>query len=283
MAIVFNKLLIPVDFSLNTGLAIKKATDLTGTDKAVLHLLHVVNPYRPIEALAAKTQLEELAQHTREDHPEADVKTHILKGVSTQRMIIECSKMLAPDLIVIGKQNHRLQWTFSHPRYWPLLHPRHWLPFQSISPSTLARKTNCPVLTAKPGSIDSRTKVILIPIRNFLPKRKLEWGVLLATRYRAQIHLLAIREKQHDGMPQVFLEAYHHLRESLHHPIEFSTVMQQNPARAALDYAELIMADLILVNPATESDITGFTGSRHISDLLERDSKIQVLDVDPYR
>ena len=267
MAIVFNKLLIPVDFSLNTGLAIKKATGLTGTDKAVLHLLHVVNPYRPIEALAAKTQLEELAQRTKEDHPEAEVKTHILKGVSTQRMIIECSKILAPDLIVIGKQNNCRQWRL----------------FQTISPATVARKTNCPVLTAKPGSIDSRTRLIVIPIRNFLPERKLEWGILLARKYKAQIHLLAIQEKQHDGMPQVFLKAYHHLRESLHHPIEFSTVMQQNPARAALDYAELIMADLILVNPATESDVTGFTGTRHISDLLGRDSKIQVLDVDPYR
>ena len=273
MAIAFNKLLIPVDFSLNTGLAIKKATGLITADKTVLHLLHVVNPYRPVEALAARTQLEELGRRTKEDHPEAAVRTHILKGVSPQRMIIECSKMLTPDLIVIGKNNPRRHWPFSN----------HWLPYHSISPAALARKTNCPVLTAKPGSIDSRTRLIVIPIRDFLPERKLEWGILLAKKYKAQIHLLAIQEKQKDGLPQVFLKAYHHLRESLHHPIEFSTAMQQNPARAALDYAELVMADLILVNPVTESDVAGFTGSRHISDLLERDSKIQVLDVEPYK
>jgi nucleotide-binding universal stress UspA family protein len=275
MAIAFNKLLIPVDFSLNTDLAIKKAAGLITADKTVLHLLHIVNPHRPIEALAARTQLDELGQRTKEDHPEAEVKTHILKGVSTQRMIIECAKMLTPDLIVIGKHNHRRHWPF------PIL--RHWLPYQSISPAALARKTNCPVLTAKPGSFDSRTRLIVIPIRDFLPERKLEWGILLAKKYKAQIHLLAIREKQKDGLPQVFLKAYHHLRESLHHPIEFSTAMQQNIAKATLDYAELVMADLILVNPATESDIAGFTGSRHISDLLERDSKIQVLDLEPYK
>jgi hypothetical protein len=42
------------------------------------------------------------------------------------------------------------------------------------------------------------------------------------------------------------------------------------------------MADMILVNPETESGISGFTGTRHISDMLNRDSKIQVLDVEPY-
>jgi len=39
--------------------------------------------------------------------------------------------------------------------------------------------------------------------------------------------------------------------------------------------------DIILVNPVTESGINGLTGSRHISDLLEKNSKIQVLDVEP--
>jgi hypothetical protein len=57
-------------------------------------------------------------------------------------------------------------------------------------------------------------------------------------------------------------------------------VTRQDLARATLSYAELIMADIILLNPATES---GIGGSRHISDLLRRDSKIQVLDVEPYK
>jgi hypothetical protein len=41
------------------------------------------------------------------------------------------------------------------------------------------------------------------------------------------------------------------------------------------------MADIIVVNPDTESGISGFTGFRHLSDLLKRDSKIQVLDIEP--
>lgn len=274
MAIAFNKILIPVDFSLNTEIAVKKAAGLVGSDETVLHLLHVLRPGRhavhQFKVWEVEKELEQWKDTIRKDYPGMQVRTHILKGRSAQRMIIESADMLKPDLIVIGRQNPRRRWSF----------------FRGISPDVIAKKSNCPVLTVKPGSLDSRTKVIVIPIRDFLPERKLEWGVLLARRYKAQVHLLAIRETPEPAqwvLPQVFLKAYHHLRENLHHPIEYSSTGRNSPARAALNYAEMIMADMILVNPETESGISGFACSRHISDLLARDSKIQILDVEPYR
>ena len=69
MAIVLNKVLVPVDFSVNTGLAIKRAVGLAGADKTVLHLLHVVSPRRPLEALATKNELDRLGQDIPETHP----------------------------------------------------------------------------------------------------------------------------------------------------------------------------------------------------------------------
>jgi len=276
MAIVFNKLLIPVDFTTNTDLAIKKAIGLVEADRTVLHLLHVVYPHRPIEALAAQNQLEELGYRISETRPDLAIKTHILKGYSVQRMIIECARMLMPDLIIIGKQHNRRNWT--------IFPPRNWFFSRNISPDLLAQRTNYPVLTAKPGSDDGRTRIIVIPIRNFLPERKLEWAIVLARKYRAQIHLLAMQSHyQGEGLPQAFLKAYHFLREHLQHPIEFATVAGHDLARATLKYAEEVMADLILVNPTTESEIKSFKGSKHISDLLGKDSKIQVLDVEPLK
>jgi nucleotide-binding universal stress UspA family protein len=274
MAIAFDKILIPVDFSLNTEIAVKKAAALVGSGEAVLHLLHVVRPGKQavhqFKVWAVEKELERWKDDIRRNYPALRVKTYVLKGTSTPRMIVECAGMLKPDLIIIAKQNKGRRWTV----------------VKGISPDHIARKSNCPVLTVKPGSLDSRTKIIVIPIRDFLPERKLEWGVLLARKYKAQVHLLAIRDNPEPGqriLPPVFLKAYHHLRENLHHPIEYSTAGQHSPARAALRYAEMIMADMILVNPRTESGIPGFAFSRHISDLLARDSKIQVLDVEPYR
>ncbi len=274
MAIAFDNILIPVDFSLNTEVAIKKAVGMVGGDDALLHLLHVIKPGRKTAHGFARwlveKELENWREFIRERYPLLKVKTIILQGRSVQRMIIECCRLLKPDLIIIGKKSP----------------PRRWSFFRGVWPDVIAKITNCPVLTVKPGSADSRTRIILIPIRDFLPERKLEWAVLLAKRCRAQVHLLAIQEREERkdwALPQVFLKAYHHLRERLHHPIEYSSTGRHNTAKAALDYAELIMADMILLNPETESGMSGLAGYRHISDLLKRDSKIQVLDVEPYK
>lgn len=274
MPITFENILIPVDFSLNTEVAIKKAVGMAGSEQAVLHLLHVIKPGRHPKHLfarwTAEKELDNWRGTIRDKYPLARVRVHVLQGSSVQEMIIECAGGLKPDLIVIGKKNP----------------PRRWSFFHGVLPAVIAKKTNSPVLTVKPGSADSKTRIILIPIRDFMPERKLEWAVLLAKKYRAQVHLLAIQEqaeKREFALPQVFLKAYHHLRERLHHPIEYSATGRQNMAKATLDYAELIRADMILLNPETESGMSGLAGYRHISDLLGKDSKIQVLDVEPYK
>jgi nucleotide-binding universal stress UspA family protein len=265
MAVAFNTILIPVDFSLNTDIAVKKAADLAGREGAELHLLHVLKTGGNVEAAFGR-----LEEAIGEKYPAVRVKRHVLPGHSVQGMIIECAGLLRPDLIVIGRSDPPRKWTF----------------FRRVSPDVIAKKTDCPVLTVKPGSVDSKTRVILIPIRNFLPERKLEWAVLLAKKYRAQVHLLAVQDRQETkewALPQVFLKAYHQLREHLHHPIEYSATGKQSTAKATLSCAELIMADMIVVNPETESGVSGLAGYRHISDLLGKDSKIQVLDIEPYR
>lgn len=234
MAIVFNKLLIPVDFSVNTELAIKKALALIVTDKPVVHLLHVVHPRRPMEALAAKNELTALGYQIMERRPDLTVKTHVLKGYSVQRMIMECARMLMPDLIIIARRNERRRMAF--------LSFRNWFYNRDISPEQIARKADCPVLTVKAASTEDRTRVIVIPIASFLPERKLEWVILLAKRFRAQVHLLALRDhRENGGLPEAFLEAYHFLREHLQHPIEFSAVAGREVARVTLNYAEMVL------------------------------------------
>jgi len=235
-----------------------------GPDKGMLYLLHVVRPGRRIPVWSVLKRLDLLKDHIRREHPELQVEVHVRRGYFVERLIIDHAKTFSPDLIIIGKRQDR----------------RWWQSFRSISPRALARKTDCPVLTVKQGGLDSRTRIIVIPISDRLPERKLEWGILLARKYKAQIHLLALREGNEEGqMPGVFLRAYHFLRERLRRPIEFSSSMQHNPAKAALDYAEMVKADLILVNPETESWVGGLWWPRHISDLAGNDSGLQVLEV----
>ena len=273
MALAFNKILIPVDFSLSTATAVQKAIGYIEKEEGTIHLLHVIKPRVSASHLIIK-DVERNMQLLREQIAQRltgiAVKEHIIKGVSVQNTIIEMAAVLSPDLIIIGKQGKRKRWAFFR---------------GSISPGHIARKSNCPVLTAKPGSLESRTRIIVLPVRNFVPQRKLDLAILIARKCRAQVHLLAIQDssrRQESLLPQPFIKAYHQLRETLNHPVEYFPIFRNNTARATLDYAQFVMADIILLNPETESGTSSFVFSRHISDLIKKDSKLQILDVSPY-
>lgn len=273
MSPAFTKILIPVDFTLGTETAVQKAIGFIEKEAGAIYLLHVIKP----RASAADLILKELERNMRlwcqqieQALPQVIVKELIITGVSVQDTIIETAAVLSPDLIIIGKQGKQNHWAFFR---------------KQISPGLIARKSNCPVLTAKPGSLQSRTRIIVLPVRNFVPQRKLDLAILIAKKCRAQVHLLAIqnRDKTPDGLlPPPFIKAYHQLRETLHHPVEYFSIFRHNTARATLDYAEFVMADMILLNPETESGISSFVFSRHISDFIKGDSKLQILDVSPY-
>ena len=64
--------------------------------------------------------------------------------------------------------------------------------------------------------------------------------------------------------------------------IRHGPVSGNDIARAVLKYAESVHADMILVNPVTESSIHYVIGKMHISDMLSEHSPIQILDIEPY-
>ena len=118
MAVAFNKILIPVDFSLNTEIAVKKALELAGTDETTIHLLHVVRPGRKgleprFRAWVMERDLHQLKCNIRSTNPNISVKTNILRGYSVEQTIIECARMMNPDLVIIGKQHNHRRWFFS--------------------------------------------------------------------------------------------------------------------------------------------------------------------------
>jgi nucleotide-binding universal stress UspA family protein len=270
---IFSKILIPIDFSVNTDSAIHKAISLIEVEGCTFHLLHIVKPGKSAAAKfslwEAEKKLMQWKATLEECYSALKVDSHILRGKSVQQVVIQFARLIDADLIIIGKQQGRRPW-------WVLRHN---------SPDTIAKKSSSPVLTVKPGSADIRTRIIVIPVGNFIPKRKLALGILLAKKYRAQIHLLAIHSNvlpEHQNRQQVFLDAYRELKDKVSRPIQCSSAVGHNPAKATLAYAEAVKADMILVNPETESGHAGLTGFRHLSEMLERNSRIQILDVLPY-
>ena len=281
MSSSFKNILIPVDFSANTEVAVKQAIELACTDGSTLHLLHVINPkiiWRVIpfknqlnsplnENYAAKNAMYKLQQWKyaiEESISYCKVKIYVVDGI-VRGKIQDVAKEIKPQLIIIAKNRDH--------KYFSL--------FNSICPNGLAKSTGYPVLTIRRGIIDTKIKIIVVPVGSFIPIRKIELVIEFAKRYRAAIHLvtipnkIAIEEKNGNS----FLETYRILKTGLSSPIEHHILKGSNLPKAILEYAQCIGADLVLVKPGTETKISNLRG-KHINDVLTS-SKLKVLSIEP--
>jgi nucleotide-binding universal stress UspA family protein len=278
---LFKNILVPVDFSDNTEIAITQAIKLSCTTESIIHLLHVtdlkdaysinfifgqlVSPQKNKGTEKITGRLQQWKQAIEETDPNKTVVTHITKG-AVENSIKNLAEEIKPQLIIVGKKPDK-----KHTRF-----------FNSVCPNHLAKTTGCPVLTVMRRTIDTKIKVIVVPVGSFIPKRKIGLVVEFAKLYRAEIHLVAIPDisnKKADSNP--FLETYRILKANLTNSIEYHLLRGNNFPKAILDYAERIGADLIFVNPGTETRISIFTG-KHINDALKTSSKLKILSLEPY-
>ena len=267
----FRKILIPVDFSAASSIAIQKAFGFLEEHGEIM-LLHVgkigYSEAAKRELRDSNERLEEMKSSIERERKGLFVKSLILYGHSIETMIHEGSRLFAPDLIIIGRQGR----------------PRHRLFRSHVSPDRIARKVSCPVLTVRAGAVKSSPHIVVIPVRQFVSRNKLDLAVRIAKKFRARVILLVFGHPDAKGDASYspsFFKAYHHLREKLYSPVEHCTCPDRNTARATLDYAESVKADMILADPEEESGIYTWSGVRHISDLIPDESSIQILEVEP--
>ncbi|MEP7279056.1 MAG: universal stress protein [Bacteroidota bacterium] len=283
MSIEFKNILIPVDFSINTEIAIKKAIGLVAEKDAVIHLLHVLPSI--ITALTvdasytgasfpdtadmqdAEKKLKQWKYSIIESFPGISIETHLRKGHSIQQQVIRLAKQLNPQLIIIGKHNYH-----------------NWFSFlNTITPSKLAKGTNCPVLTVKMGSLHNKIRSIVFPVQSFVPNRKIALLVALVKRYRARVYLIILVDPPGEANPPLydaFIDTYRMLKASLNCPIEHEIVTGTSLAKEALHFAEKIQADMILLHPDAETRLSSFT-KQQVSDVVKGNSKLEVLSVEP--
>ena len=281
---LFKSILIPVDFSANTEVAVKQAVELACPHGSIIHLIHVIkskttwnqffgssrtlphleNSYYSSENVMNK--LQQWHQSIEETLPNSKVNTYVRKG-GVRTEIQNVAREIEPQLIIIGKERYH--------KYFYLLKP--------ICSNTLAKSTGCPVLTVVRKSINTKIKIIVVPVGSFIPIRKIELVIELAKKYRAAIHLVTIPDEIDvtETKKNSFLETYRILKNRLTSPIEHHILKGKNFPKAILEYAECIGADLILVNPGSETKISSVTG-RQIDDVLTISSKLKILSIAPY-
>ena len=137
-------------------------------------------------------------------------------------------------------------------------------------------------MTVMKNTLHTMIKIIVVPVGSFIPNRKIDLVTEFAKKYRAAIHLVTIPGEIviDESKGSSFLETFRILKNSLTSPIEHHIMKGHNLPKAILEYAECVGADLILVNPGTETKISSLTG-KHINDALTTSSKLRVLSIEP--
>ena len=280
---LFRKILIPVDFTDCSERAIRKAIELSEPTGSVIALLYIARPLFSLDIFSSTgyliTPATELLfeSEIREKIKEYEVlaaknssgikfKTIISESGRIQNKIEKVARLFDPDLIIICKR--KSFWSFSN----------------IIFPGRIAKRTNSPVLTIQQGSAGVGIKNIVLPVTHKVPFRKLDMAISLAKKFNANIHLMTFPDfvPGESNMEKAFIDSYYNIKKNTSLIIKHGALKGQDIARAILNYSKSINADIILASPQSESDVHLITGNRHISDLLPRDSSIQVLDVEPY-
>lgn len=264
----FKTILIPVDFSVNTEVAIAKTLALADREDATIYLLHVLQtvpfPNRRAAFAVSREKLEEWKVALEDCREGITVRYELRAASSVQQAIRQTAAELRPDVLVIGQSATHASFSL----------------FRRVFPMKLALATGIPVLTVKPGSLHNKTKTVVVPVSDTLPESKMQALEVLCRNVKLNIHLITLVGDSHapsDFSASTLLQMYQWLKTRLHCPVEYAVVHGGNKAKAILHYAEKMNADILLVQPEMETKI-GW-GDRHISDVLPRNSKMQVLAV----
>jgi len=258
-------------------MAVKKALELSDPAQTVIHLFHVQKPPLPWSSFWGNEmfhsdiiekipyQLSQWKNLIRDCYPDMKVVASREYSMKIQKSIIEKAKLIKPELIIIGKHSHH-----------------NWFAFlNTVFPNRIAKATGCPVLTFKPGSIYTKIRSIVVPVGPEIPRRKVDLIVSLKEKFRITIHLVTVvnkKQNQNQFSAYSLLETYRFLRDFVQCPLNHEVLHGENVAKSAFDYAKSIKADMLLVEPESETKLSSFP-QKHINDELKPNSKLQILAV----
>jgi len=276
MPVTFNNILLPVDFSINTEVAVKKTIGLIEETKPVVCLYHVINP-SPLNLVKsnhvssnysklykqAEEKMLQWQNSIQETFPYVEVRPAIEIGGKIEKGIIRKAKSMMPDLIVIGQKTRHSWFRF----------------FNKVSVNRVAIQSNCPILTVTPESMRQTIKSIVMPVGSFVPKRKIEAIAALRRKFRIRVYLVTVRDKRTKQFsPDAILETYGLLKQIIRGPLEYHVLHSNNVPKAALEFADQIHADMLLVDPEKESMLTSFH-VRNTHDSIYKNPHLQILTI----
>ncbi|MBS1918149.1 MAG: universal stress protein [Bacteroidetes bacterium] len=276
---LFNKILVPVDFSARSKNAVLKAIEVAKQYQCSIDLLHVVH-VSAFASLATTGHYVNAPALDRGYKYEVEfqfqklfsflkiigiqgirISQNILAG-SWDETIIDYANLYETDLILIGQKVNEAN---KRKMY--------------INPDKIAIATNIPVITIPSNRRLTKLYSIVIPVTDFLPIRKMMYGIYIASTHNTTIKLLGIgNEKTKDKVQHYMKRARQLVTENCPTQVEEDFTENRNIAEAINKFATMHAADLIILNPGTQTKMPGFM-SAFFGNIIQKYSTPPVLTV----
>lgn len=275
------KILIPVDFSETSMIAIEHAGFAAQVLKADLVLLHVVEkhwekfsivaPEMRVDAPsdftnAIEKRLEETAAAIRSKY---GVKsTCITADGNIFNEIVSVSKEHKVDLVVMGTHGTSGVVEF----------------FVGSNTYKVVTESVCPVLSVRAHATKVGFREIVLPIDDSAHSRqKVNHAVVIAKQFNSRINILGLPDTDDEGEMKKFEFKLDQIEEYLKkHDISFTrkSVNGGNQAKHTYEYAKSINADLIVIMTDQDETLTGRLLGTYAQQIVNH-SKIPVMSIQP--
>ena len=187
MSIKTSKILIPIDFSNQSMYALSQACSLAQTKNAKIYILSVIEEQNKISSLFLDDQTDMLQNKVKSKLNQIssdmhfkyniDIEVMVAKG-KVYNQIIEVSKMISTDLIVMG--------TTGSPK-------EGFKKFIGSNAERVVRLAQCPVITIKGQNLRNGCQNIILPLDLEKETReKITYAIEYARYWNATIRLVSV-------------------------------------------------------------------------------------------
>jgi len=277
-----SRILIPVDFSETSMLAISHGAFIAQFTKGDVYLLHVINstftsqnmftPILQLEDPAAfhkkiEARMNELAQDIKSEFG-VNVECMIKTG-SPSSQIIDAINEINANLVVMGTHGYS---------------PLEELVIGSNALRVIT-KANCQVMTMSKAASQKGYKRILIPIDNSPHSRqKVKYAIELAKQFSAHLYAVALLGADEDkDKPAMELVLHQIEKLATEKNVKYTSEVLsglKNRASATVQYADKVNADLIIIMSDQDAELSGFFLGPYSQQIIHL-SKVPVITVKP--
>lgn len=277
-----SKILIPIDFSETSLLAIKHGAFTAQLTKSTVYLMHsIAQPFTPQNLFLPLTNIEDnsriekivtdklnqLADDIKREYG-VDVKT-IIKVGSASKEICIAAKEIEASLIVMGTHGYS--------------------PIEEIVIGSTAlkviTKSPCPTMAMNSMADHNGYSRIIMPIDTSVNTRqKVNYTLELAKTFSAAVHAIALlTDNEHSERPALEVILHQIEKLAIEKGVSFhSEIMMdvKNRATASVEMTDKLGADLIVIMTDQDAELSGFFLGPYAQQVIHL-TKVPVIAIKP--